>query len=272
LKRLFVSDTRDAGLVREDAVFNAAHGLSLTTYRQNSPAKPATKRPYILIIHGGGWDSGQRDDFPTWSRALASLGYVILDADYRLAPAAPWPAQREDILGAMRYAQANAEKLGLDPERCVLFGRSAGAHLALATAYLANDPRIKGVISFYGPADLFFAYKYGEPDDILRSLDLLKNLCGGTPETAKACYQNASPYFHVNAKTPPTLLAHGDIDALVWNQQSIRLAAQLKAAGRFYQFIELSWATHAFDYNFQGPSGQLAWYAVKRFLATNLQN
>lgn len=269
-KRLFVPDPRDPSLIREDAVYDADRGLSLTSYRQSSPAGPALKRPFVLVIHGGGWDSGQRDDFPAWSRAIASLGYVVLDADYRLAPAHPWPAQREDLLKALRYATEHAAGLGLDPNRCVLFGRSAGAHLALATAYLADDPRIQGVISFYGPADLFFAYQYGKPDDILKSLDLLKHLCGGTPESAKAAYLECSPYFHVSAKTPPTLLAHGDIDALVWNKQSIRLSAQLQAAGRPHAFLELPWATHAFDYNFQGPSGQLAWSAVQRFLSTHL--
>lgn len=268
--RLFLPERGDPSVEREDAFFDPAHGLNLTIYRQLTSATGPAKRPYVLTIHGGGWDSGHRDDFPAWSLAIAALGYVVLDADYRLTPAAGWPSQRDDILAAMRYAQSNAQELGLDPDRCVLFGRSAGAHLALATAYLAKDPRIKGVISFYGPADLFFAYQYGKPDDILRSLDLLKNLCGGDPDHARAKYEEASPYLHVNAGTPPTLLAHGDIDALVWNQQSIRLAAVLKAAGRPYQFLELPWATHAFDYNLHGPSGQLAWNAVKDFLKTNL--
>ena len=271
-KRLFFRDGRPAtALLREEAVFDPLHGLGLTSWRQSAPEGRPVQRPYIVVCHGGGWDGGKRNDFPAWSQALAGLGYVVLDIDYRLAPASPWPAQSQDIAAARRYAKGNAARLGLDPSRCVLMGRSAGAHLVLASAYLKDDPGIKGVISFYGPADLFYAYQYGKPDDILGSLELLRNICGGTPESAKACYEAASPYLHVNARTPPTLLAHGGIDALVWDQQSIRLSGKLKEAGRPYQFVELPWATHGFDYNFRGPSGQLAWYSVQRFLATNLR-
>jgi acetyl esterase/lipase len=269
--RLFLSDVYDEDIDLREYEFDPVHHLKLTTYIMKRPLDESPPSvPYVLVVHGGGWDSGQRNDFPQWDRAIASLGYVVLDADYRLAPSSHWPDQEADIKAAMDFTKYSGRAVRPDPNRCVIFGRSAGAHLALAVSYLANDPRIKGVIDFYGPADLFFAYEYGKPNDILKSLDLLKNFCGGTPDTAKAVYQEASPYFHVNTKTPPTLLVHGDIDALVWNKQSIRLSEQLRAAGRPYQFLELPWATHGFDYNFKGPSGQLAWYSLQRFLATVL--
>ena len=271
--RLFRDDPPGPSVQSEDKVFDAANGLSLTCWQVSSSVPVSGPgRPFVLVIYGGGWDNGQRDDFPDWDVALAREGYVVLDVDYRLAPAHPWPAQREDIQHALQCAHDNAKAWNLDPTRGALLGRSAGAQLALATAYLqtSGPAAIKAVASFYGPADLFFAYQYGKPDDILASLDLLKNFCAGTPESAKAAYQEASPYFHVSSNTPPTLLIHGDIDALVWSKQSERLNAVLQSAGRPHQFVELPWATHAFDYNFKGPSGQLAWYALQRFLASTL--
>jgi acetyl esterase/lipase len=269
-RRLFQADPQGPALIREDAVYDTARQLDLTCWRRADGEGQGLLRPYILVIHGGGWDGGQRGDFPAWDRALAEKNYGVVDIDYRLAPASPWPAQREDILKAMMVVRQNAPRWGFDAGRCVLMGRSAGAQLALATAYSHSDPAIKGVVSFYGPADLFFAYQYGSPDDILSSLDLLKNFCAGTPSSNPTAYQSASPYFHVDAQTPPTLLAHGRIDALVWQRQSSRLALKLAQAGRPCQFMDLPWATHAFDYNFRGPSGQLAWYSLQRFLATVL--
>lgn len=269
--RLFFGDKPGPPLLREDEVFDPEHALSLTCWRRADEEGLLTARPMVLVIHGGGWETGQRNDFPAWNAAIAAEGYVVIDADYRLAPASPWPAQREDILRALEHARLNAKRWGIDPKRCVLMGRSAGAHLALATAYLLEDSAIKGVASFYGPADLFFAYKFGTEDDVLHSPQLLREFCGGSPETVRANYMDASPYFHVGPKTPPTFMAHGRIDSLVWQKQSARLSTQLEQAGRPYEFLDLPWATHGFDYNFHGPSGQLAWHGLQRFLATTLK-
>ena len=62
---------------------------------------------------------------------------------YRLAPQSVWPAQREDVLAAIAWLKANALKLGLDPTRLVLLGRSAGGQLAAAVGYGARDPAIR---------------------------------------------------------------------------------------------------------------------------------
>jgi acetyl esterase/lipase len=71
----------------------------------------------------------------------------------------------------------------------------------------------------------------------------------------------------VDAATPPTLLVHGRLDTLVWYRQSERLAARLAAAGVPHYFLSLPWATHAVEYNLNGPSGQLTAYALAWFLA-----
>jgi acetyl esterase/lipase len=186
--------------------------------------------------------------------------------DYRLAPRSHWPAQRDDVGAALNYLKGHARELGIDPARFVLFGRSAGGQIATAYAYTAADPAIRGVISFYGPQDLRFAWAYARPDDVLNSFLLLKQYLGGPPETEGPAYDSASAYFHVGAQTPPTLLMHGDLDTLVWRRQSERLDARLAAAGVPHLFVSLPWATHAFDYNLDGPGGQLATEALSSFL------
>jgi acetyl esterase/lipase len=221
----------------------------------------------VLAIHGGGWDSGDRTQLPEINHRLARRGYAVAALDYRLAPRWRWPAQRDDIGAALAYLKAHAGELGIDRARFVLFGRSAGGQIATACAYTAEDASIRGVASFYGPQDLRFAWAYARPDDVLNSFLLLKQYLGGPPETEGPVYDSASAYFHVGARTPPTLLMHGDLDTLVWHRQSERLNARLAEAGVPHLFVSLPWATHAFDYNLDGPGGQLATEALDGFLA-----
>jgi acetyl esterase/lipase len=167
----------------------------------------------------------------------------------------------------MDYLIEHAAELHLDPERFVLLGRSAGGQIAEAVAYGAPRPAIRGCIAFYCPADMNYAYEFGRADDILNSLQLLRHYLGGTPAEARENYDSASGILLANHESPPTLLLHGRIDPLVWYRQSERLAARLTTVGAPHYFVQLPWATHAFDYNFRGPGGQISTYAVEVFLA-----
>jgi len=235
------------------------------------PPFPLTPRPLILIIHGGGWNTGTRNDIITLDYELVRAGYAVADMSYRLAPAAIWPAQRDDVHAALLYLKSHAASLGIDPHRIILLGRSAGGQIAEATAYSALDPDIRGVVALYSPADMLFAYQYGREDDILKSLALLRGFLGGPPTTAKANYVNASGYFLAGPKSPPTLLVHGKLDTLVWYRQSERLADKLAGFGVKHLLVSLPWATHAVEYNPNGPSGQLAIYSIEWFLGTQFR-
>jgi acetyl esterase/lipase len=221
----------------------------------------------VIVVHGGGWDSGERNELAHFNHWLARLGYAVAAIDYRLAPKTIWPAQRDDVLAALAFLKGNAARLGLDPARFVLFGRSAGGNIAESVAYGAGDPAIRGVIAFYAPADLHFAWQYSREDDILKSPLLMRQFIGGPPDTARAAFDNASPYFHVTPAIPPTLLVHGYLDTLVWHRQSERLAERLKESKVPHVFVSLPWATHAFEFNLSGPGGQLATYSTEWFLA-----
>ena len=63
------------------------------------------------------------------------------------------------------------------------------------------------------------------------------------------------------------MLLHGQLDALTWHRHSERLAARLAEFGVPHAFVSLPWATHAFEFNLNGPGGQLTTYAVEWFLA-----
>jgi acetyl esterase/lipase len=241
--------------------------LSLIFFRARS-SEPA---PCVVIIHTGGWDSGSPDEFGQMNQYLASKGYAVASIAYRFAPKFRWPAQREDTLAAIAFLKMNAARLGVDPKQFVLFGRSAGGQIAETVAYTSNDPSIKGCIGFYAPADLIFAYEHLPPEpDILDSRTLLHKFLGGPLSENHDAYFSASSYQCVTAGTVPTLLIHGAKDPLTWYRQSERLSRRLTDHGVANAYIEIPWGTHAFDYNFNSPGGQISRFAVEYFLSVTV--
>jgi acetyl esterase/lipase len=230
------------------------------------PAVGRSPAPCVLVIHGGGWDDGDRGQVAQFNYWLARSGYSVADISYRLAPASTWPAQRDDVAAALAFVKAHAAEWNVDAGKLVIMGRSAGGQIAEASAYYLHDPAVRGVIALYAPADMNFAWEWGRDDDALNSPRLLRQFLGGTPETARPAYDSASAILLVDSRTPPTLLVHGKIDTLVWNRQSERLASRLTEAGVPNLLVSMPWATHALEYNLSGPSGQLTTYSVGWFL------
>jgi len=223
--------------------------------------------PWVVVVHAGGWNGGSPEQLGELNRVLAAEGYAVAAVSYRLAPEWKWPAQRDDVMAAVRYLKTHSAELGLDPEKWAVLGRSAGGQIAEAVAYGDAPSGLRGCIAFYAPADLNFAFKYAaERGDIIRSKKLMIDLLGGTPAELKDAYNDASPYTKAGKDSPPTLLLHGANDALTWRKQSQRLQEKLQRAGAPAALILLPWATHGFDYTLNGPGGQISTYAVKGFL------
>ena len=242
-----------------------APGLALDFYPvRRADGRPA---PCVVMVHGGGWDAGDRAQLAGFNRRLTRMGFAVAAISYRLAPKHPWPAQREDTLAAIAWLKARAADLGIDPTRLVLAGRSAGGQIATAVGY-SGDPAVRGVVALYAPHDMRFAWSVSREDDALNSLKLMRQFLGGPPEGREEIYDTASGQALVQpGRTPPTLLVHGTIDTLVWVRHSRRLAARLDEAGVPHCLLELPWATHACEFTTLGPAGRLTARAVAHFLA-----
>lgn len=117
-------------------------------------------RPCLLVVHGGSWKKGNSGELPDVNSYFARAGYNVASINYRLAPQYKSPAPQEDVKAALAYLKLNAAALNLDPQNFVLMGRSAGGQIVLTAAYSLHDPAIKGVIDFYGPTDMFWAYAH----------------------------------------------------------------------------------------------------------------
>jgi len=238
--------------------------LRLDFYQPVNSLKPA---PCVIVIHGGSWRSGDSQQLAPLNSYLAGRGYAVAAINYRLAPRWRFPAARDDVKAALDYLKTHADSLRLDPQRFVLLGRSAGGHLALLAAYTQNDPAIRGVISFYGPADLHWSYAHPGNPLVIDTHDILQAFLGGSPKQVPTNYDAASPLRFVNSSTPPTLLIHGGRDELVSIRHSERLAESLAQNQVPHFLLHLPWATHGADFNFSGPFGQMSTFTIEQFLA-----
>ncbi|TEX46650.1 MAG: hypothetical protein B7C54_05465 [Acidimicrobiales bacterium mtb01] len=112
---------------------------------------PSDRRPVIVHVHGGGWHGGSRRDAAYLAQAQVRRGWVFVSVDYRLTPGVRFPEPIRDVDRAVRFVRSQASSLGIDPNRLVMSGHSAGGHLAAAVALgdmrpLLVDPTL--------PADL----------------------------------------------------------------------------------------------------------------------
>ena len=127
--------------VSENVAYRTDVGKSTVLDLAQPQFGPQKDRPAILIIHGGGWNAGSKNDgvYQSLMRYYAQKGYVVANMNYRLTGEAPLPACIEDVRCAIRWMKANAQKLGIDPQRIGTYGHSAGGHLSLMAGVAAES-------------------------------------------------------------------------------------------------------------------------------------
>jgi acetyl esterase/lipase len=247
--------------------FSTPEGLPLVLdiYRP-----PTTGRfPMLLQIHGGAWQRGTKADDETFARYFANQGYVVISIEYRLAPRWQWPSQQQDVRAAIDWIRSHESTHEGDPARLALVGRSAGAQLALITAYYDN-PGVHAVVSYYGPTNLVEGWSNPPNPDPLSVQSTLESFLGGPPKGVPHRYTEASPVSFASAASPPTLQIQGLRDHVVRPEFPRQLHEQLKKAGAHSVLLQLPWAEHGFDLIPQGMGGQLALFYTERFLASVL--
>jgi acetyl esterase/lipase len=190
------------------------------------PHKLDAARTVVVFWHGGRWSYGDKSDYRFVGAALTELGCLAVLPNYRHYPQVKMPGFMEDAARAAQWAGEHAADYGADPQRLMLMGHSAGAHIAalvtLDPRYFAAiapptapAPHVAGVIGLSGPYDFL---PLQEPD--------VKDMFGPPP-----LYPESQPINFVRADAPPMLLVHGLKDDTVWPKNSRNLAAALQKLG-----------------------------------------
>ncbi|GAA4495602.1 alpha/beta hydrolase [Actinoallomurus oryzae] len=200
----------------------------LDLYRHRSRPSGA---PVLIHLHGGGYTGGRKNtqSLPLLHR-LAGQGWVCVSANYRLRPQATFHDHLADAKKVIAWVREHGPSYGADPDRIVLAGSSAGAHLAALAGLTADDPAFQpgfehvdtsvaavvGLGGYYGP------YYDGDP--------------------------RTSPFAHVRPDAPPFFLAHGDHDTLAPVETARSFAERLRGRStRPVVYAELPGGQHAFD-------------------------
>lgn len=232
---------------RPDIVYQQRPGFRALKLDLYLPSGRPTPRPLVVYVHGGAWQHGNSrsagafEDFPSILASLAERGFVVASVSYRLSGEAPYPAAVDDVRAAIAFLRANSAEYGVDPDRVILWGSSAGAQLAsLAGVKCERHECVQGVVTWYGIFDL----RSLEPADRSAGSPTATYL-GCDPRTCELAAE-ASPLTHVDASDPPFLILHGQSDELVSAEQSRAMERRLRDAGvavqsDYYPGIGHSW-------------------------------
>jgi acetyl esterase/lipase len=220
------------------------------------PKKPASEKiPCIVVIHGGGWRSGDKTRFAPIAAHLAEQGFAAACIGYRLLPEVQFPGPILDCKAAVRWVRANAARQGIDPNRIGAIGGSAGGHLVAMLGTSASvkelegdggnpgiSSRVQAVVAMATPAEMSRAAERAGIDRQMIAL--------------------ISPVTHVTKDSTPLLLLHGTGDTLVPMAQSELLLKKYQEAGAKAELVRIQDGIHAFWNNEQ-------WFAdtMKRSVA-----
>jgi acetyl esterase/lipase len=242
--------------------------LKLRVFRPSGSAQRSTA---VLHLHGGAWRVGMPEMLDSRSAALAAQGYTVVQVQYRLLGQADWPAPITDVRSALRWVTAHADELGVRPDALVLWGHSAGGHIALTTAATRADGAlddgdddiavpisVAAVIDCYAPvsfrAEDPSAFRMGPAGIDLAALLAAQRSDGAIPAAdllgapcSEAEADAVSPLALIGPDFPPTMIVHGTADVLIRPVNSRRLADELTRLGVVNELVTFAECNHEFD-------------------------
>jgi acetyl esterase/lipase len=205
------------------------------------------RRPGVLVIHGGGWLGGTKEQMVN-SHCLPYLekGFVVANVEYRLAKTATAPAAVTDVLNAARWFKKNARKYNVDDKRIVATGTSAGGHLSLMVGMTPNSAKlgptgdVAAIVNFYGITDVW---------DQAQGANMREYAVAWLPESLEGrldLARRVSPITYVRKDVPAILTIHGDADATVPYEHGVTLTKALRQAGADAEMINVPQGAHGF--------------------------
>jgi acetyl esterase/lipase len=217
----------------EKTIHNVAYGKDtaqrMDIYLPSNRSFHSTKS--IILIHGGGWNSGSKNDFTAYLDSFQKRmpDYAIFNINYRLVNGSNFfPTQELDVKSAVDFILENSLEYHVNKNKLVLLGASAGAHLALLQGYKYSNPKVAAIIDFFGPTDLLTMFEKPWHPYVPFVLQMIT---GTTPSQNPAIYKESSPINYVNKHSSPTLILHGSKDQIVNVSQSKALKTKLDNAG-----------------------------------------
>lgn len=206
---------------KKDIVYqnNGKRKMKLDVFYDKSEKK---KQTAIILIHGGGWRSGSKEQHHQMAQKLASLGYVCFTPEYRLSTEALFPAAVYDIKAVIRWVRKNASKYNVNPNQIAALGFSAGGELAAFMGTTGNMPVFEGVITnsdsksqvnavISVDGTLSFVHPQSSEGNDEKNISAGTYWLGYTKKENPKLWEAASPLSYTSKTTPPTLFINSSI-------------------------------------------------------------
>ena len=247
----------------------------LDVYKRRDTQAP---QPTLVFYHGGGWIGGTKEASFMSIMPWLEMGWNVVNVEYRMARVAPAPAGVEDALCALRFVAAQSKNYGIDTNKIVVSGESAGGHLALAVGMMPSTagftsicagggfttsenavPKVAAIINWYGITDVA---------DMLAGQNARSYAVQwvGSSANREVLAKSVSPISYVRAGLPPILSIQGDADPIVPYSQNVRLRDALTKAGATNELFTIPGGGHG---NFKPEERTKAYLKIKEFLAKN---
>ena len=252
------------------------HESKLDVYTRRDTNDP---QPTLVFFHGGGWVLGSKDSATMSIMPWLEMGWTVVNVGYRLASVAPAPAAVVDATCALRFVIDRADDYGVDTDRIVVSGESAGGHLALAVGMTPESagftqrcagggfagletaaPEVAAIINWYGITDV---------ENMLAGKADARSYAAqwvGAQNNAVEIARSVSPLTYVRDGLPPILSIQGDADPIVPYSQNVRLHDALAKAGATNELFTVPGAGHG---NFNAEQRTSIYLKIKDFLAKN---
>ncbi len=236
-------------------IYKSVGGLDLRLHvfdsdRASAPASRRAKRPAILFFFGGAWEYGTVKELIEPAKHFSKRGAVSVLVDYRVfcRNGSSIADEISDAKSAVRYIRKHAIELGIDPDRIVVSGASAGGHLALSTATLDGfDSAVEDRTVSSKPNFLALMYPCSDA-----TTDEEKKYGG---DAIGSHGREVSPLYHLKKNLPPMLIIQGTDDIVY--EENKQLCAESKALGNACELVIYQGASHGFF----GPEvDQGKWY------------
>jgi acetyl esterase len=265
-------------LARTDLRYGPGSDEIFDVYRRKDAR---TGQAAIVWVHGGAWIAGSKGGVANYLKVLAGSGFTTIGVEYSTGYGSRYPRPVEQVNAALDYIVRHAAELGLDPDRIVLAGDSAGAQIAAQVALLTTNPsyaRSLGIAPRLEPARIRALLLLSGAYDI-GSVDLSGNY-GWFVRTVLWAYSGSHDFMnderfrlasitdHVNADFPASFISSGNGDPL--EPQAVRLADSLRALRvpvdtLFFPDNHEPALPHEYQFNLQDPAGREALRQIVSF-------
>ena len=222
--------------------------------------------PLVVVIYGSAWFSNNFKNaaYMSLGKPLTDAGYAVATINHRASGEAKYPAQINDVKGAIRFLRANADKYCLDTSFLGITGFSSGGHLSAMAGVtngmktrtagdisidiegniggnLEQSSAVDAVVDWFGPVDM----AHMENCETVKGADSPEAmLMGIAPADSPEMVELISPITYVSENTVPMLVIHGNSDSVVPYCQGVNFSEELKSVGRLSDFITVEGGEH----------------------------